>query len=55
MNIPVVLPTSNTKIWGKPVNRLLSYDRSYKQTANKDYCFTYIDNIVNLKHFSSII
>ena len=36
-NIPVVLPSSPIKIWGKSVQWFLSYDRSYKQqtTNNK--------------------
>ena len=35
-NIPVVLPSTLIKIWGKSVKRFLSYDRTYKQT-NRDY------------------
>ena len=37
-NIPVVLPRSPIKIWGKSVQGLLSYDRT-----NIDYNFIYID------------
>ena len=39
-NIPVVLPCSPIKIWGKSVKVLLSYDRTYKQT-NEEYNFIY--------------
>jgi len=41
-NIPVALPRSPTKVWGKSVNGFLSYDRINKQT-NRDYNFIYID------------
>ena len=36
-NIPMVLPSSPIKIWGKPVK---GCKNKYKQT-NTDYCFTY--------------
>ena len=32
MNIPMVLPSSPTKIWGKSVIGFLSYDRTYWHT-----------------------
>ena len=37
-NIPVVLPCSPIKIWGKSVKRFLCYYQLNKQT-NKDYYF----------------
>ena len=35
------LPSSQTKIWGKSVQRFLNYDR-----ANRDYNFIYIDTLI---------
>ena len=37
-NIPMVLPGSPIKIWGKLVKGFMSYDRTYKQ-SNRDYYF----------------
>ena len=41
-NIPLVVPSSPIKIWGKSVLRFIRYDRAYKQT-NRDYNFIYWD------------
>ena len=41
-NIPVGLPSSPIKIWGKSVQGFRSYERTIKQTdrqANRDYNF----------------
>ena len=39
----MILPSSPIKILGKSVKGFMSYDRTYKQTDNRDYNFINID------------
>ena len=57
-NISVDLPSSPIKIWGKSVKRFLSYDRTNKQTADRQTEITTLYNniyvyLVRIKYLIS--
>ena len=39
-NLPIVIPSSQIKIWGKSVKGFMSYDRTKKQTDKQGFIYT---------------